>query len=661
MAKHLSKTNPVRLRRSESFLGIHFDKHMNHTCTQVGKTVTRQMVQRTIDLVHPDYIQVDCKGHPGICGYPSLVGHPAPGFVRDQLRIWRDVTAENGVALYMHYSGVWDTEAVKRHPSWARIDENGKRDKNITSVFGPYVDQLLIPQLKELRDEYDVDGIWLDGECWGTAHDYGKKALAEFRKKTGIRNVPKKRGDPHFFEFTEFCRQAFRNYLKHYVDELHRHDPDYQICSNWAFTSVMPEPVSVDIDFISGDYPPNNSLNAVRLEARVMARQGKAWDLMAWSFCRTPGQAGQISSSTKSPVQLKQEAAGVLSIGGGFQAYFKQNDDGSINDWTMNLMAEVAEFCRARQEVCHRAEAVPQIALVYSGKAMYRGSSRLFSPWDTETPFLRNLRGILYNLLDSRHSTEVLLEHQLTGRMNQYPLIVIAEHEYLQPKFKKELLDYVASGGKLLLIGPAMVKMFRKQLKVKLVGKPAEKSHWLEHHRQLSEHKTFWQGVKLERDAKAFGKMFEANNFKGKAGIPAVITKLGRGMIAATFADFGERYFNCRTTVARDFIASLVRKLFPQPMVEVSGPGNVDVQVNRKSGKLMINLLNMSGPHGDDKVCVFDEVPAVGPLDIVIRTKTKPKKVTLCPCNKNLRYTYAKGEIRLQLKKLQIHDVIVIH
>jgi hypothetical protein len=35
--------------------------------------------------------------------------------------------------------------------------------------------------------------------------------------------------------------------------------PDFLICSNWAFTHHMPEPVSVALDFLSGDYSPNTA------------------------------------------------------------------------------------------------------------------------------------------------------------------------------------------------------------------------------------------------------------------------------------------------------------------------------------------------------------------------------------------------------------------
>ena len=104
-------------------------------------------------------------------------------------------------------------------------------------------------------------------------------------------------------------------------------------------------------------------MNSARLSARYLARQGKPWDLMAWSFTHKADAKG---SNQKTAVQLQREAAVVLALGGGFQAYFKQKRDGSIYDEQMPVMAEVAKFCRARQAICHHAEPVPQVALLYS-------------------------------------------------------------------------------------------------------------------------------------------------------------------------------------------------------------------------------------------------------------------------------------------------------
>jgi len=79
-------------------------------------------------------------------------------------------------------------------------------------------------------------------------------------------------------------------------------------------------------------------------------------------------------------VQLQREAAVVLALGGGFEAYYKQKRDGSISPSRCPVMAEVAKFCRARQAVCHHAEAVPQVALLYSTAAHYRKVNGLFFP-----------------------------------------------------------------------------------------------------------------------------------------------------------------------------------------------------------------------------------------------------------------------------------------
>jgi len=655
-AADADETLPPRLRREDSFLGVHFDFHAGYDCTEVGKTVTPEMIERVIRQVKPDYLQCDCKGHPGISSYPTKVGNPAPGFVRDQLRIWREVTARHGVALYMHYSGVWDNEAVKKHPEWARIDENGEPDARLTSVFGPYTSELLIPQLIELNDEYGVDGVWIDGECWATERDYGETAVRLFREKTGITAVPKAPEDPYWFEFSEFNRQGFRDHLQQIVTAMHAHNPAFQVCSNWAYSSHMPEPVTVDVDFISGDFSARNSVNAGRFEGRCMVHQGKPWDLMAWSFTWSPGHY-----STKSIPQLEREAATVLSLGGGFQAYFPQNRDGSVRqwEWDMNVMGEVAEFCRARQEFCHKARPVPQVALLYAGSAFYRVNRKVFSAWHGECD---GLKGVLQSLLDARHSVEIVMEHHLAGRMHEYPLIVIPEWDFLEPSFKNDLVHYAENGGALLVIGPKAAELFEGELGVRLAGEPEKRIVALEHEGWLAGLETLWRKAEPVEGVEPFGRLYfdSRNDIKGPNAPAATIRSLGRGKIAAVYFNIGERYLAARTFLACDFLDDLVRELFPEPLVEVSGPGGVDVQVNRIGGRLAVNLVNTSGPHEDPNVLTIDRIDPVGPFDVLVRYGVKPARVTIEPGGRAVEYRYNDGVVKLTVPALEIHDIVVI-
>ena len=75
--------NPVKLRRADCFFGIHFDLHASEDITNAGETLTPEMVDTFLTKVRPDFIQIDCKGHPGISSYPTKVGNPVKGFQKD--------------------------------------------------------------------------------------------------------------------------------------------------------------------------------------------------------------------------------------------------------------------------------------------------------------------------------------------------------------------------------------------------------------------------------------------------------------------------------------------------------------------------------------------------------------------------------------------------
>ncbi len=638
-----------RLKRADSFLGVHFDFHAGPDCKEIGKNTTPEMIEDVIEKVRPDYLQIDCKGHRGLSSYPTKAGNPAPGFVGNPLRMWREVTARRGVGLFMHYSGVWDSEVILQHPDWAAIDADGKTNGNATSFFGPYAERLLVPQLNELAGEYGVDGAWVDGECWASVPDYGAAALKAFETTTGFAGVPRKRGEPHWFEFLEFNRDAFRTYLRNYIGAVKKAHPKFQLCSNWAFTDHMPEAVSAPVDFLSGDYSPQDSVNSARISARYLARQGKPWDLMAWSFTTQPGKGGETQ---KPAIQLQREAAVVLAMGGGFQAYITQKRDGSVRSERMPMMGEVAKFCRARQAICHHATQVPQIALLYSTAAHYRQINNLFGR--DHSPF----SGTLEALLASQRSVELLSEHHLSGRMQEYPLIIIPEWSYLDPTFKADLLKYVKSGGRLLVMGPAAASLFSKELEITPEGPVGKGPGYLATANGLLPVKGPVQNVRTADKVQVSGKL-HASADPGSASFPAVtVITLGKGQIMATWFAFSRNYLESRDGALRDYLDGLVRELFPDPLVEVRGSRDVDVVVNRARGNLAINLINTSGPHRTEPI--LDSIMPVGPLELAIRQKQKPAKITLEPKGQSLTFEHSNGMLRVKVPGVEIHEIVVV-
>jgi len=639
---------PKRLKRAESFVGVHFDFHAGPDCTEIGKNTTPAMIENIIDQVKPDYLQIDCKGHRGLSSYPTKIGNPAPGFVGDPLRLWREVTARRGVSLYMHYSGVWDSEAILKNPSWGAINANGTTNGNAISFWSPYADQLLIPQLRELAGDYRVDGAWIDGECWAAVPDYGPAALKAFREATGIENAPRGPAEPHWFEFLQFHREAFRRYLRHYITEIKKNHPQFELCSNWAYTDHMAEAVNAPVDFLSGDYSPDDSVNSARLSGRYLVRQGKTWDLMAWSFSRHTNKNG---SNQKTVPQLQREAAVVVALGGGFQAYITQKRDGSIREERIPVMAEVAKFCRDRQAICHHAEPVPQIALLLSTAGHYRKINGLFNR------DLGNVHGALQALLESQRSVEVVGEHQLAGRLREYPLIIVPEWDYLEPGFREQLTTYVKAGGSLILLGANSAALFQRELGYTPQGAAASQGEQLLHQGARAAIRGRTQTVTLTAGVQPFGQL-QGTNAAATPHPAASIARLGNGRIAAVYFSVAQSYLAGRPEAIRRFLNDLVAELFPEPKVEVRGSPDVDVAVARNHGKLLVNLVNTSGPHQTEPIT--ESINPVGPLHVSIRTPAKPAKMTLEPGAEPLVFDYRNGQSHLTVPRLDIHRVIVV-
>ena len=575
---HVSHADdPPRMKRADAFLGIHFDFHAGDDCDRVGARTTSEMVETVIGKVRPDYIQIDCKGHRGCSSYPTKVGNPAPGFVGDPLRVWRDVTRKRGITLFMHYSGVWDDRAVRAHPQWAAINKDGKPYSRATSVYGPYVDKLMIPQLRELAGEYGVDGVWVDGDCWGTTLDYGQTAVREFCKQTGAESAPRKAGEPYWNQWMDFHRDGFRRYVRHYVDELKSSHPDFQVISNWAFSDHMPEPVSANVAGLSGDFSPDDSVNSARFAGRCLEDQGVPWDLMSWSFSRK-------TRKQKPAAQLMQEASVVLAMGGGYQAYFKQDRDGAVRDLAeMDVMAKVAQFCRDRQVYCHRSVAVPQIALLYSTAGHYRESPRLFH-WAGSNG-VAVLRKALTQILQNQCGVQIVSEHHLKGKMSKWPVIIVPGWKHLEPDFRDELAAYAKTGGRLLLIGPGPAKLFETELGTKAV-------------------------VAVES-------------------------------VDGTFP-------------------SVLRQVFPAPIVDVRGFKHVDVSPRMLNGRRSIHLVNTSGPHANAPDGGITTIEPVGPLTVSIRLKQTPKSITMQPEGKLLDIMWEDGQATVVVPQLDLYSILMV-
>ena len=632
-------------KRSEGFFGLHFDFHAGADCTEVGKNVTEEMVREIIETLKPDYIQCDCKGHAGYSSYKTKAGNPAPGFVKDQLTIWRKVTKEYGIPLTVHYSGVWDTKAVELFPEWAAINEDGSKNKNMTSTFKGYAEGLLIPQLVELANEYQIDAAWIDGECWATVPDFDEAVISAFEKESGLKltkgadGTYDRRGEA-YRGFLDFCRKGFFEYLSHYVNEVHKKTKNFEIASNWAFSSHIPQPVCADVDYLSGDFTSLDSYNGARFEGRVLCeqQQDKPWDLMAWGFFYdfTPKSVHSI----KSAEALCREAAGVIALGGGFQIYNTQNRDGSVRLWEVHELANVAQFVREREPLLKGSVPFSDIGVLYSDFDMKNKSDSLFYPGGNETT-----KGAVRLVLDSAHTCAILMDHMLTDEyLKEKNIIILPELKYMSKEIKDKLLEYAANGGNIIMSGCENILEDAKP-----EGECKEKE------------RTISIPYK-SRFINQYAKVPDTNsNYITK-------TKYKKGTIVAINYNIFEIYHNAPDFYIRNMLSDIIDELITKPFIEYRGPKFVDIITaktrakTKEEGKLLINLINTNGIYSEARLRAYDEILPLSGAEICVNTDKEPTSVSLQPENRALEYTYDQNSQKLTINPgtLHIHSVIVI-
>ncbi len=636
-----------------AFFGLHFDLHPNASDTELGRETTYEHVREMLELVRPDFVQYDCKGHPGYTGYPTKVGSPSPGIVNDALGIWREVTRDLGIPLSIHYSGVWDTRAIETHPEWARVNAGGTPDPNNTCRLSGYDEELMIPQPIEVIREYDIDGMWIDGENWASRPCWCDRCKQAFTDATGITEIPSKADDPSWLEWLAFQRGLFTRHVVNVVTAVHQVKPSCMVTSNWMYSVRQPEPMEAPIDYISGDFDPSFGPERACAEARFISSRGKPWDLMAWSFLNTGGQGWTF----KTVPHLCQEISVVLAQGGSVFIYDTPQRSGRLTRWHQELLGQVAGFCRKRQEFCFRTETLPQVALLHGETSYYRNNDPLFNFGAAN----QAMEGALHALLENGYSVDILNEQRLLESLSDYPAVVVAEQEHVPDNVKQALQEYVKRGGRLLLSGAHVAGQYGE-----LAGVAPRTGE------------TYGGWVPADNGAATVGGAFQAVSLTtGQTLAPllsqqepelnqrdtaaATVNQFGTGIVAAIHGPVFQSYHQSHYPRLRRFIGDVFQALDAKALARLAGPWWIEMAARRSEGALLIQFVNRSAAgYLSPNRHTVEHVPDAGPFTVTVPLPKRPRRCRMAPDETGLDWTWKEGVLTAKVDGLAIHNVLVI-
>lgn len=659
------------------YFGYEYDMHANPNDTDLGKYISVDYLVQQLSLAKVDLLQSDSKGHEGMVSWDSKT--PAAtiatnGIVHEMIDCWVKAGKEMGVPCQAHYSGIFDQAAGKKFPEWNVVNAEGKPVEGKMCPRGPYVDELLIPQAKELIDRYGVSALWVDGEIWAVEPCYCETCSSAYRQKYGT-EPPTSQDDPDWQQWIGFTRDGFHEYIAHYATEVHKHGKGTRICSNWLHSFRNPGCPWVPTDYLSGDNlgtlaQPNNTC-----EARFLSTRERPWEIVVWGF-----YYNEKAPWIMKPLDLmKQGVASIIALGGNVNIYNqpKGHRDARIPTWQAERIGLVSDFVKARKEVCWHSATLPNAVVLHSEHDFYAQKSP--NIWGYETS---HLDGAVQAMLDNAVATDLMDEWALLKQLDRFPLVVAPSQEHMSSEAVETLKEYVRNGGRLLLTGPDTLDAFGAEfLGVTDQGIVAEHTYHLpgggerfplsSHGHQggsWTETPIFpWRQV---TPVAARGIAPVTTTLMDEDLVPffgATINHVGKGAVAYIPFDVMTYYYNSRYTPVRKFIGEVIDELKPELAVKLQAPVAIEPILRTKNGKKYVHLINRaSGLPVFENVRGSDEVPPVGPVVVEMKLSARPKSVQLVfePAEVSWKFTETandgSGLLQARISLVQLHAALEI-
>ena len=225
----------------------------------------------------------------------------------------------------------------------------------------------------------------------------------------------------------------------------------------------------------------------------------------------------------------------------------------------------------------------------------------------------------------------------------------------LEPEVIARLKAYAEAGGALLLCGPDAARHFGVP-----VTATGEALTYVSYDGRMASFTGNRADFIDPPEAEVTGEYYFGNYYESEHRPMSLRRSLGKGAMETLCFDLGVMYRRNRTTLIRDFLVSRVDALFPDRRLRVSGSVYADVTLMEKDGRIMVNLINCAGPHSDLNVRGFNEIPAIGPLQVTLKLDAPPKSATLQPEGAPLPFEYADGAVTVTVPRLEIYSILVI-
>ncbi len=628
----------------------------------------------------------------GYSYYPTKLGIVHPTCRADYTGELTAALKKRGIRRIVYFMMMTERELQKQHPEWVVsadpsnwAPENIKKQKVAIMCYNsPYVEQVAIPQMKEVIQKYDVDGFFVDivMQQYLEWNCYCPNCREQFAREVGG-EIPRSDSDPKAFAYRKWSNSHMEGLMEKVHRELSTVKPDIAIIFNYTWMAAYPVTPPWYIPHVTWDTP-TPQVGNYSWNFSVESRYLNTLPDVPFSAMNTRGN-NWGDYALREPEAFQHECAILLASCGGNYLSDIPYPSGNPDPAVYEVFGQVNRRYRSLEPLLEGSKPVKEAAVLHSADSVWSKSPLKPHPKWNFTPAYYSMTGAHKALTELHTQMGILNTEVCLDTLQDYRVLILSDQRILSDREAEKIREFVKNGGALLathetgtrdtangkLADFALADVFG----VKLQGAGEVSNCYL---RATPELKPYGAPV---MDVEAGGSYTKVTlttarklldlvpPYKGTKGGPpdsrpegpgVTLNTYGKGKVVYCATDLFGGYYDKDTPNMRKLAAWMLDRVYPasaRRIVMENAPVTVELFYNERKGERFVHLVNYSGDKRELGTPQPQGFSAVHGMRVRVKLDKKPSALTLIPDGKAVNFTFSDGWMTFEALPLRIHDV----
>lgn len=423
-----------------NFRQVHLDFHTSEKIAGIGKRFDKKQFQEALKVGHVNSITIFSKCHHGWSYHPSEKNEIHPGLSFDLLKAQIEAAHEIGVKTPVYLSAGLDEKYAVQHPEylvrtqeeqtiWAKDFMTPGYHKFCMNT--PYLDYLLA-QIKEVCENYDADGIFLD--IVGVQPCYCNNCIRTLEAEGKSRKNPA--------DVLDLAERVYANYTKRVRETIDSVKPGLPVFHNGGHIRGGRRDIAQMNTHLELESLPTGGwgYDHFPLSSRYVQNLGMDFLGMTGKFHHSWGEFGGF----KHPNALRYEVS--LSAANGAKSSIgdQLHPEGEMDMATYKLIGTAYKELEEKEEWLDNVKQVTEVAVFsYESYTGCFGTGQMGTTTDIDS-------GVARILLEGKYLFDVV---DIDIDFNKYKVIILPDLVKVTPEMKIKLDAFLNNGGKILATG----------------------------------------------------------------------------------------------------------------------------------------------------------------------------------------------------------------